>query len=97
MGGNVGIGTWTAAGGSLIVASGNVGIDTINPGQVLDVNGNVRATGFIGNGSGLTGLAASTLWTNTNTNDVYLPNSGNVGIGTTITSRAALTVMNGLQ
>ena len=34
-------------------------------------------------------------WTITNTNDVYLPNNGNVGIGTTITAGAALTVMNG--
>jgi len=31
----------------------------------------------------------------TNTNDVYLSNNGNVGIGTSITGGAALSVMNG--
>ena len=51
---------------------------------------------FVGNGSQLTELMASTLWSNTNTNDVYLPNNGNVGIGTTITNAgAALSIMNG--
>jgi len=94
--GNVGIGTWTAAGGNLIVnGGGNVGIGSAWPGQVLDVQGTVRATAFIGNGSQLTGIGGMQ-WTTTNTNDVYLPNNGNVGIGTTITSAgAALTVMNG--
>ena len=73
----------------------NVGIGSANPGQSLDVQGTVRATAFIGNGAQLTGIT-STVWTTTNTNDVYLPNNGNVGIGTTITSAgAALTVMNG--
>ena len=96
VGGNVGIGTWTAAGGNLIVnGGGNVGIGSAWPGQALDVQGTVRATAFIGNGTGLTGIS-STVWTTTNTNDVYLPNNGNVGLGTTITSAgAALAVMNG--
>jgi hypothetical protein len=94
--GNVGIGTLTAAGGNLIVnGGGNVGIGSAWPGQALDINGTVRAMAFIGNGAQLTGLTSSQ-WSTTNTNDVYLPNSGNVGIGTTITSAgAALTVMNG--
>src|SRR5476649_3084830 len=50
VGGNVGIGTWTAAGGNLIVnGGGNVGIGSAWPGQVLDVNGIIRSTsgGFI--------------------------------------------------
>ena len=34
--GNIGIGTWTASGGSLIVATGNVGIGTLVPGVQLD-------------------------------------------------------------
>ncbi len=47
VGGNVGIGTWTAAGGNLVVnGGGNVGIGSAWPGQVLDVNGTVRMTGF---------------------------------------------------
>jgi len=100
--GNVGIGTWVTRGAldvegstSLAIFAGNVGIGSSHPGQVLDVQGTVRATVFIGNGSQLTGLSSSQ-WTTSNTNDVYLPNSGNVGIGTTITKAgAALSVMNG--
>lgn len=40
-------------------------------------------------------ISGSSQWTTTNTNDVYLPNNGNIGIGTTKTTTAALTVMNG--
>lgn len=47
--GNVGINT-----------TSNVGIGSIAPGQKLDVQGNVRATGFIGNGSGLTNISLTT-------------------------------------
>ena len=43
---NVGIGTLNPFGGSLIVASGNVGIDSLTPGQALDVQGTVRTTSF---------------------------------------------------
>jgi len=105
--GNVGIGS-SVPGGQLDVegtqagifyaasssSNVNVGIGSFAPGQKLDVTGTVRATAFIGNGSALTGIGGMQ-WTTTNTNDVYLPNSGNVGIGTTLTTKAALTVMNG--
>jgi len=78
------------------IFTGNVGIGSTNPGQLLDVQGTIRATTFVGNGSALTNLPASSQWTTSNTNDVYLPNNGNVGIGTTITKAgAALSVMNG--
>jgi LysM repeat protein len=80
--------------GQQIFNSANVGINSATPGQRLDVTGTVRATAFIGNGAQLTGISSSQ-WTTTNTNDVYLPNSGNVGIGTTKTTTAGLTVMNG--
>jgi hypothetical protein len=43
----------------LIHAGGNVGINLNNPSQALDVNGNVKATAFIGDGSQLTGVASS--------------------------------------
>lgn len=91
--GNVGIGTWSTAGGALIVnGGGNVGIGSAWPGKTLDVNGTVRATAFVGDGSGLTGVGSQ--WATQNTTDVSLA-GGNVGIGTNKTTTAALTVMNG--
>ena len=41
------------------ISAGNVGIGTQTPTEKLDVSGNVRAAGFIGNGSGLTDLDGS--------------------------------------
>lgn len=97
----------------ITLASPNVGIGSLTPGQTLDVQGSVRDLGetVLGkvqaNSVGIgTYTACSTQgncpsggvsqWTTTNTNDVYLPNSGNVGLGTTITNAgAALTIMNG--
>lgn len=107
--GNVGIGTFTAN-NSLIVASGNLGIGTLRPGQQLDVVGTARMAGFNlstsptnnyvltsdATGNGIWAAASgSSQFTTINTNDVYLPNRGNIGIGTTLTTTSALTVMNG--
>lgn len=85
--------------------NGNVGINSTVPGARLDVVGNIRSLNF---GASLpvctdasknlstSGCASgSSQWTTINTNDVYLPNSGNVGIGTSLTTTSALTVMNG--
>ncbi len=45
--GNVGVGTSSTGGGNLIVnGGGNVGINTAWPGQKLDIQGTVRATGL---------------------------------------------------
>jgi hypothetical protein len=43
-----------------IATSGNIGIGTATPTTALEVSGTVSATNFIGNDSGLTGVAAST-------------------------------------
>lgn len=64
---NLGIGTNSAFGGKLIVMGGNVGIGSLVPGSVLDVQGTTRATGF---------------QLNTNPSGGYVLVSGATGIGT---------------
>ncbi|NEP94495.1 hypothetical protein, partial [Okeania sp. SIO2F5] len=63
--------------------SGNVGIGTTDPSQKLEVDGIVKATRFVGDGSGLTGIRAggSTKWSDGENNTIHY-NDGNVGIGT---------------
>ena len=78
---NVGIGTFNPFGGKLIVSGGNVGVGSLTPGQLVDVQGTVRALYFIGNGSQLTNISAGG-WTQVG-NNVYNTNTGNVGINTT--------------
>lgn len=53
-GGNSGL-TYTGTGST----SGNVGIGSLTPGQLLDVQGTSRALSFSGAGTGLTGTASS--------------------------------------
>lgn len=59
--------------------SGNVGIATTSPTEKLEVNGTVKATAFMGDGSQLTGISAG-VWDESNGEANY---PGNVGIGTT--------------
>ncbi len=63
-------------------SNGNVGIGKTNPSTKLDVVGTVNATAFVGDGSGLTGIAGDGDWTISG-NDMYSAVSGNAGIGTT--------------
>ncbi|NEP27034.1 hypothetical protein, partial [Moorena sp. SIO3I6] len=68
-----------------------VGIGITNPTEKLEVNGTVKATKFVGDGSGLTGISAgATKWSNGSNNSIYY-NHGNVGICTNRTY-AELTV-----
>ncbi len=49
----------TTDGQALVLKAGGVGVNTNNPQAALHVNGTVLATGFAGDGSGLTNLSAS--------------------------------------
>ncbi|MFH1723935.1 MAG: tail fiber domain-containing protein [Elusimicrobiota bacterium] len=75
-----------------INTSGNVGIGTTSPAAKLDVAGTVKATSFVGDGSGLTGISGGGLWTESG-GDVYRA-SGNVGIGTSPDADMNLHVKN---
>jgi hypothetical protein len=83
---------WVIENDNIHRLNGNVGIGTANPSQKLEVNGNLRTTGFMmstgaGPGKVLTsdasGIAtwANTQWTASG-NNIYR-STGNVGIGTT--------------
>ncbi|MEA3229499.1 MAG: hypothetical protein U9P44_01165, partial [archaeon] len=63
--------------------NGNVGIGTTTPTEKLDVSGTVKATSFVGDGSGLTGIEAGK-WDDATGGISYT--GGNVEIGTTITA-----------
>lgn len=79
---------------TLTIPSDNVGVGSITPGTKLDVTGTVRATNFIGAGTGLTGTAsalniggnASTSTSTTNINGLSIPASSAL-IGTNSSSQ----------
>lgn len=64
-----------------INSSGNVGIGMMPLSEKLEVNGTVKATAFIGDGSQLTGINSGK-WLEASGGDIYY-DLGRVGIGTT--------------
>jgi hypothetical protein len=62
----------------------NVGIGSTVPRAKLEVVGTVRATTFIGDASGMTGLPSTSQWT---TNGTSIGTTGNVGVGSSAPSQ----------
>jgi hypothetical protein len=79
-------GTGYSASFTVQKSTGNVGIGSTSPTEKLEVSGTVKATAFVGDGSGLTNIAGLTQWSNVTGGINY--GSGNVGIGTSSPSSA---------
>ena len=81
-----------------IIPGGNVGINTVAPTAKLQVVGTVKATAFVGDGSGLTGISGTASgWTDGGTNIYPTLTSDRVAIGTTTpVGTNALTVVGGI-
>jgi len=72
-------------------SSGNVGVGMTGPSEKLEVDGTVKATAFVGNGSGLTGISGgdASYGSSVSSPDdaVYVDDAGSVGIGTAAPTR----------
>lgn len=72
--------------GGTITSTGTIGISQSN----TSTNGYLSSTDW-----NIFNNKLSSQWTTSNTHDVYLPNQGNLGIGTANTTGGAFVVMNG--
>ncbi|HEY8938504.1 MAG TPA: hypothetical protein VIM65_24960 [Cyclobacteriaceae bacterium] len=70
----------------MVESGGNVGIGTTAPGQKLDVNGVVNATGFYINGQPFAGGGSQWATSPSGTSISYTVSNGSVGIGTSLTN-----------
>ena len=84
---------WTHTGTvvKLTTSTDNVGIGSTLPQTMLDVAGTVTAIKFVGDGSGITGIAAAGGWTKSGALVFTTTSTDNVGIGST-NPRASLDV-----
>ncbi|MFY0607034.1 MAG: tail fiber domain-containing protein [Cyclobacteriaceae bacterium] len=64
---------------NVIPGKGSVGIGTIDPTEALDVRGTVKATKFVGDGSGLTNVGGESPWTKSGNNISFT--SGYISVG----------------
>lgn len=90
--------TATGAGNVLMVNNaGNIGIGSTTPGQILDVNGTVRATSLIATGSGLTNFAGGNVGINSANPGQILDVVGTIRISNLGGTMAVASGSNGCQ
>jgi len=86
-----------------ITSNGKVGIGVSNPSSELEVNGTIEATSFVGDGSGITGIAGDNLGDheasqNINLNGHYLSgNGGSSGIFVSSMGRVGIGLNNPVE
>lgn len=96
---DTGTGVWLQNGSSAYYNAGNVGVGTSAPASKVEVIGTVKASAFVGDGSGMTGISGggggtSGGWTDDGAFVHSATVADNVGIGTTEASSNKLTIQS---